>query len=296
MQIKVMLRQWDKLPEFMKNTEVRRYYDILEKKKLSLFVKRLFDIVTSAIFLILLSPVFLILSIIIRLDSKGSVLFKQTRVTQYGRHFTIFKFRTMVKNAEKIGSQVTRSDDVRITRIGRSLRKYRLDEIPQLLNIIKGDMSFVGTRPEVVKYVELYTDEMLATLLLPAGVTSNASIEYKDEESILKVADNLDGVYEVDDTGATGATGDATGDATGAAATATTTAAATATATAAADVDVVYMNLVLPDKMKFNLGDIERFSFMGNIKTMLRTVYALVKKDADADTDVVKTRSVSSEN
>jgi lipopolysaccharide/colanic/teichoic acid biosynthesis glycosyltransferase len=280
----------------MKNTEVRRYYDILEKKKLSLFVKRLFDIVTSAIFLILLSPVFLILSIIIRLDSKGSVLFKQTRVTQYGRHFTIFKFRTMVKNAEKIGSQVTRSDDVRITRIGRSLRKYRLDEIPQLLNIIKGDMSFVGTRPEVVKYVELYTDEMLATLLLPAGVTSNASIEYKDEESILKVADNLDGVYEVDDTGATGATGDATGDATGAAATATTTAAATATATAAADVDVVYMNLVLPDKMKFNLGDIERFSFMGNIKTMLRTVYALVKKDADADTDVVKTRSVSSEN
>lgn len=191
----VMLKKWDDLPSFMQNDSVREYYDILYKKRAGFLLKRIFDIVASVIALIILSPVFLVLSILIKADSKGSVIFRQTRVTQYGRQFRILKFRTMVNDAEKIGSQVTTSNDVRVTRVGRIIRKYRLDEIPQLLNIIKGDMSFVGTRPEVVKYVKRYTDEMNATLLLPAGVTSTASIEYKDEERILNAADDVEEVY-----------------------------------------------------------------------------------------------------
>lgn len=190
-----MLKKWDDLPASMQNDSVRKYYDILGKKRFSLLAKRIFDIVTAFIMLIILSPAFLVLSIIIKADSRGPVFFRQTRVTQYGRHFRIFKFRTMVNDAEKKGSQITISNDERVTRAGRFLRKYRLDEIPQLINIIKGDMSFVGTRPEVVKYVEKYTDEMKATLLLPAGVTSSASIEYRNEEQILKTAVDVDEVY-----------------------------------------------------------------------------------------------------
>lgn len=190
-----MLKKWNDLPAFMQNDNVRKYYDALVKKGASLLFKQIFDIVVAVITLLILSPVFLVLSILIKADSKGPVIFKQTRVTQHGKQFKILKFRTMVNNADKIGSQVTTSNDARITRIGRVIRKYRLDEIPQLLNIIKGDMSFVGTRPEVVKYVEKYTDEMKATLLLPAGVTSSASIEYKDEERILNSVDDVDEVY-----------------------------------------------------------------------------------------------------
>lgn len=189
------LKKWEDLPLFMQNESVKRYYDILQKKKISLLVKRLFDIIVALIALVLLSPLFIILSIIIKADSKGPVLFKQIRVSQYGKHFKILKFRTMVNNAEKIGNQVTSSNDNRVTKAGRALRKYRLDEIPQLINIITGDMSFVGTRPEVIKYIGKYTDEMVATLLLPAGVTSNASIEYKDEGNILNAADDIDAIY-----------------------------------------------------------------------------------------------------
>lgn len=191
----MILRKWDDIPLFMKNESVRKYYDLLQNKRFSLCAKRIFDVVVSFILLILLSPVFIILSILIMIDSRGPVLFRQTRVTQYGRHFKILKFRTMVNNAETIGTQVTVSNDARITRVGRYIRKCRLDEIPQLINIIKGEMSFVGTRPEVVKYVEKYSDEMMATLLLPAGVTSNASIEYRDEEKILDIAEDIDEVY-----------------------------------------------------------------------------------------------------
>lgn len=190
-----MLKKWDDLPASMQNDSVRKYYDILGKKRFSLLAKRIFDIVTAFIMLIILSPAFLVLSIIIKADSRGPVFFRQTRVTQYGRHFRIFKFRTMVNDAEKKGSQITISNDERVTRAGRFLRKYRLDEIPQLINIIKGDMSFVGTRPEVVKYVEKYTDEMKATLLLPAGVTSLASIYYKDEAKLLDSAKDVDRIY-----------------------------------------------------------------------------------------------------
>lgn len=191
----MIMKKWDSLPESMKTDEVKPYYLALKKKTGSLIVKRLFDITVSLILLILLSPVFLVISIMIKTDSKGPVMFRQVRVTQYGKTFRIFKFRTMVTDAEKLGTQVTVDNDSRITKTGNRLRKCRLDEIPQLLNILNGEMSFVGTRPEVEKYVNCYTPEMMATLLLPAGVTSTASIAYKDEDRLLKDAVSPDDVY-----------------------------------------------------------------------------------------------------
>lgn len=191
----MIMKKWDSLPDVMKTDEVKPYYLALKKKTGSLIVKRLFDITVSLILLILLSPVFLVISIMIKTDSKGPVMFRQVRVTQYGKTFRIFKFRTMVTDAEKLGTQVTVDNDSRITKTGNRLRKCRLDEIPQLLNILKGEMSFVGTRPEVEKYVNCYTPEMMATLLLPAGVTSTASIAYKDEDRLLKDAVSPDDVY-----------------------------------------------------------------------------------------------------
>ena len=191
----MLLRKWEDLPDTMKNDNVRKYYDILKNRQRSLIFKRIFDLITAIILLVILSPILFILSIAIKLDSTGPVMFKQIRVTQYGRQFRIFKFRTMVNNADKIGTQVTVDNDVRVTKIGKILRKIRLDEIPQLFNIISGDMSFVGTRPEVVKYIEQYSDEMMATLLLPAGVTSEASIQFKDEERLLSNAENVDEAY-----------------------------------------------------------------------------------------------------
>ena len=181
----MLLRKWDDIPEFMRNDKVKKYYDILIKKRFSLMLKRFFDIIMSLLLLIVLSPAFLILAIWIKVDSQGTVFYRQERITQYGRTFRIFKFRTMVSNADKIGTLVTTQNDSRITRVGEKIRKCRLDEIPQLINILKGDMSFVGTRPEVQKYVDAYTDEMKATLLLPAGVTSLASLKYRDEDEII---------------------------------------------------------------------------------------------------------------
>lgn len=227
-----MLKNWNKLPEYMRTDEVRPYYDLLQRKKLSLFFKRVFDIIVSLIMIILCSPILLIISILIVKDSKGGVFYRQERVTQYGRVFRIFKFRTMVKNADQIGTQVTVSNDSRITKIGSKLRNCRLDELPQLFNIFLGDMTFVGTRPESVHYVKSYTNEMYATLLLPAGVTSEASIEYKDEADLLDQAD---------------------------------------------DVDSVYINEVLPEKMKYNLNSIKEFSFFKEIATMFRTVFAVLR-------------------
>lgn len=227
-----MLKNWNELPEYMRTDEVRPYYDLLQKKRLSLFLKRVFDIVVSLIMIILCSPILLIISILIVKDSKGGVFYRQERVTQYGRVFRIFKFRTMVQNADQIGTQVTVSNDSRITKIGSKLRNCRLDELPQLFNIFIGDMTFVGTRPESVHYVKSYTNEMYATLLLPAGVTSEASIQYKDEADLLDQAD---------------------------------------------DVDSVYINEVLPEKMKYNLNSIKEFSFFKEIATMFRTVFAVVR-------------------
>lgn len=180
-----MICSWEKLPHFMRTEEVRPYYEILRRRRISLMVKRTFDFVMSSVLLVLLSPLFLILSIWIHLDSPGPVFYRQERITQHGRTFRIYKFRTMVQNADKIGSLVTVGGDSRITKVGQKLRGCRLDEIPQLINIWKGEMTFVGTRPEVAKYVKWYTKEMYATLLLPAGVTSEASIEFKDEDRIL---------------------------------------------------------------------------------------------------------------
>lgn len=227
-----MLKNWNELPEYMRTDEVRPYYDLLQKKKISLFFKRVFDIVVSLIMIILCSPILLIISILIVKDSKGGVFYRQERVTQYGRVFRIFKFRTMVQNADQIGTQVTVSNDSRITKIGSKLRNCRLDELPQLFNIFLGDMTFVGTRPESVHYVESYSNEMYATLLLPAGVTSEASIEYKDEADLLDQAN---------------------------------------------DVDSVYINEVLPEKMKYNLNSIKEFSFFKEIATMFRTVFAVLR-------------------
>lgn len=186
---------WEKLPPQMQTEAVKPYYEILQKKQIGLIFKRLFDIVVSLIMLLILSPVFLVLAIAIKLDSKGPVFYRQVRVTQYGKEFRIFKFRTMVNNADKIGSQVTVGGDSRITRVGKVIRECRLDEIGQLLNILGGSMTFVGTRPEVPKYVEKYTPEMWATLLLPAGVTSEASIRYKDEAALLDAAEDVDATY-----------------------------------------------------------------------------------------------------
>ena len=186
---------WEKLPPQMQTEAVKPYYEILQKKQISLIFKRLFDIVVSIIMLLILSPVFLILAIAIKLDTEGPVFYRQVRVTQYGKEFRIFKFRTMVNNADKIGSQVTVGGDSRITRVGKVIRECRLDEIGQLLNILGGSMTFVGTRPEVPKYVEKYTSEMWATLLLPAGVTSEASIRYKDEAALLDAAEDVDATY-----------------------------------------------------------------------------------------------------
>lgn len=186
--------EWDQLPQEMQTEEVRKYYDILKKKKASLFFKRAFDLVMSVIALIILSPVYLVLAIAIKIDSSGPVFYRQERVTQYGKRFYIHKFRTMVQNADK-GSKVTINNDDRVTRVGRVIRDCRLDEIAQLIDVIKGTLTLVGVRPEIPKFVAEYTDEMTATLLLPAGVTSLASIYYKDEAKLLDGVDDVDKYY-----------------------------------------------------------------------------------------------------
>ena len=186
--------KWEQLPPEMQTEEVRKYYDILKTKKVALFFKRVFDLCAASVLLVLASPVFLALAIAIKLDSPGPVFFRQERVTQYGRRFRIHKFRTMVQNADK-GSQVTVSNDSRITRVGHIIRNCRLDEVAQLIDVIAGDVTLVGVRPESPRYVAAYTPEMMATLLLPAGVTNLTSILYKDEARLLDGAEDTDKVY-----------------------------------------------------------------------------------------------------
>lgn len=188
------LVKWEELPLEMQNEVVQKYYKILAKRKGSLLVKRIFDIFCSLILLVVLSPVFLILAIVVKMDSPGPVFYRQERVTQYGKRFRIHKFRTMIQNADN-GSQVTVSNDDRVTRTGRFLRKYRLDEIAQLFDTLNGNLTLVGTRPENPYFVAAYSDEMMATLLLPAGVTSLASIYYKNEADLLSGAEDTDKVY-----------------------------------------------------------------------------------------------------
>ena len=191
----MIVPDWNKLSANMQTKTIAPYYEYLNSKKVSLILKRIFDVIFALLLLIILSPIFLILSIAIKIDSPGPVFFRQVRVTQYGKEFRIFKFRTMVIDAEKKGTQITAEQDSRITKIGNLIRKTRLDEIPQLINVLFGTMTFVGTRPEVPKYVEQYSDEMLATLLLPAGVTSEASVFFKDEAKIIGNSRNIEKTY-----------------------------------------------------------------------------------------------------
>ena len=226
--------EWEKLPKYMQVPEVRPYYDVLNKKRFQLKLKRTFDFTVALIMLIVLAIPMIAIAVWIKLDSEGPVLYRQERVTTYGRKFRIHKFRTMVSNADKIGTAVTVGNDSRITKVGSKLRHLRLDELPQLIDVLNGDMSFVGTRPEAVKYVKKYKPEFRATLLMPAGITSEASIRYKDEDKLLDSAD---------------------------------------------DVDKVYVEQVLPGKMKWNLESLRRFRFLREILTMVRTVFAVLGKD-----------------
>lgn len=191
----MLLKSWEKLPDMLRIDEVRPYYDTLRRKSVSLLLKRAVDVVCSLLMLCLLSPLFAVLALAVKLDSPGPVFFRQTRITQYGRTFRIFKFRTMVSDADRRGGAVTLLSDARITRVGARIRHLRLDEIPQLINVLFGQMSFVGTRPEVLDYVRRYSPEMRATLLLPAGITSTASVEFRDEDTLLQAAEQADEVY-----------------------------------------------------------------------------------------------------
>lgn len=215
---------------------VKKYRENIKKKKVSLFLKLFFDKVLALLLLIPLSPIILGIAIWIKLDSEGPVFYRQERITTYGRTFRIFKFRTMVKDADKMGAAVTQRNDPRISKVGCKLRKVRLDELPQLINVLIGDMCFVGVRPEVAKYVNRYTDEMNATLLLPAGITSPASIEYKDEDEVIEKYKG-----------------------------------------SGRSIDDIYVEEILPDKMKYNLKYIKEFSVINDIKIMIRTALAVIK-------------------
>ncbi len=229
-----MLRKWEDLPEFMREPEVRPYWEALWKRRGQLIIKRAFDVLGGLLLFVVIAVPMAVIAIWIKLDSKGPVMYRQERVTTYGRHFHIHKFRTMVNNADRIGSTVTVDNDSRITRAGAKLRRLRLDELPQVFDVLSGDMSFVGTRPEAVKYVEQYKSEFKATLLMPAGITSEASIRYKDEDKLL---------------------------------------------TGAIDVDKVYMEQVLPAKMKWNLESVLEFHLFRELLTMFRTIAAVMGKD-----------------
>lgn len=228
----MLLRKWSDLPEYLKNDKVKVYYNILNNKKIDLFFKALLDKIISFILLIILFVPMLLIAIIIKIDSKGSVFYRQERVTQYGKLFKIHKFRTIVENAEIIGSQITIDNDKRITRVGTILRKLRLDELPQLIDVLCGNMTFVGTRSEVPKYVDKYTDEMYATLLLPAGKTSEASIMFKDGANLLKDVK---------------------------------------------DVDNIYLNDILINKMKYNLESLKKFNFINDLSIMCRTMLSFLE-------------------
>ncbi|MCR5803812.1 MAG: sugar transferase [Clostridia bacterium] len=190
-----MLRQWDRLPTYMKTPEVRPYWEELYNKRIYFVLKRFFDVILALFLLVIFLIPMIVISILIKLDSPGTIFYRQERVTTYGEHFRIHKFRTMVMNAETMGTSVTIEDDNRVTSIGEKLRRFRLDEIPQIFDVLEGSMSFVGTRPEAVKYVEKYKPEYNATLLLPAGITSEASIRFKDEDKLLSSECDADEVY-----------------------------------------------------------------------------------------------------
>lgn len=231
-----MIPKWNELPVFIQNDRVKPYYESLKRKESALRVKRGMDFLLALVLVVILSPVLAALAVWIKVDSKGAVFYRQERITRYGKPYRIFKFRTMVADADKKGPLVTGKADSRITRAGSFLRKCRLDELPQLFNVLTGDMSFVGTRPEVARYVEQYSEEMTATLLLPAGITSRTSILFKDEDVLME--------KYLKETGKT--------------------------------VDEVYVEYILPRKMRYNLQYLRKFSFWGDIRIMLETVLAVI--------------------
>jgi lipopolysaccharide/colanic/teichoic acid biosynthesis glycosyltransferase len=227
----MVLAEWENLPSFMCTKEVRACYDFLACKKRTLILKRVFDFLFSAILIFVLFPLMLTIAATIKFDSKGPVFFRQERITAFGKKFRIFKFRTMFVHEN--GAPLTLGNDVRITRIGRFLRKYRLDEIPQLFNILKGEMSFVGARPEIPEYVTHYTPEIITTLLMPAGITGYASINFKDENKLLGKGK---------------------------------------------DYEKIYIEKILPEKAKYNLDYIKKFSFWGDIKIIVRTFLSMIQQ------------------
>lgn len=229
----MMIRKWNDLPAAMRSEAVRPYYDALCGKKASLLLKRVFDLALSAVLLLILSPVFLLAAAVIKLDSPGPVFFRQARITAYGKQFRIFKFRTMVRDAPQRGPAVTVAHDPRITRAGKYLRRFHLDEMCQLIDVFRGVMSFVGVRPEVPKYVAAYTPEMRATLLLPAGITSRASLLFREEAALLNGAENA---------------------------------------------EQVYLEKILPAKMKYNLDDLLAFSLRRDIRVLFQTLHAVFFK------------------
>lgn len=225
----MILLPFERLPEEFRNDAVKKYYDILDKKRLSLVMKRVMDIVLSLLMIVVLILPMAVIAVIIKATGRGPILYKQERVTTYNRRFMIWKFRTMTVGADHEGALVTSAHDSRITGVGATLRKFRLDELPQVFHVLSGKMSFVGTRPEVVKYVERYTPEMMATLLMPAGITSLASIQFKDEDAMIGDVTNPD------------------------------------------EVDRIYVEEILPKKMKYNLRYIHRFGFCRDIYLMFST-------------------------
>ncbi len=231
-----MLRKWEDLPATMQTPEVRPYWEALYQKRGQLALKRVFDFVMALFLLLILALPMAVIALVIKCTSPGPVFYRQERVTAYGHVFRIHKFRTMVTGADRLGSAVTVKNDSRITKAGAFLRRFRLDELPQVFDLFSGNMSIVGTRPEAVKYVERYQPVFYATLLMPAGITSEASIRYKDEARLLESAD---------------------------------------------DVDRVYVEQVLPGKMRWNLESLEHFSCAKDISTMFRTVKAVFGRGSD---------------
>ena len=226
------MKAYNKLPPSFRCAEVKKYYEILRQKSAMLFFKRVLDLLLAVLLLIILLIPIAVISVVVKCTSSGPVFFRQERVTTYGKHFKILKFRTMVQNAESMGAAVTTDNDSRVTKVGRVLRKYRLDELPQIFNVLSGNMTIVGARPEVPQYVDRYEKEYYATLLMPAGITSLASILYKDEEKLLGQSD---------------------------------------------DTDKVYIEQILPEKMKYNLQYVKDFSFLTDIKLMVRTVVEMIR-------------------
>lgn len=222
---------FNKLPDNMGDPVIREYGRMLHCRRASLVCKRIFDVVISFLILLLLSPILLLLAAAIKLDSKGPVFYRQVRVGRYNRDFKILKFRTMVQDADRIGPALTVGGDSRITRVGRLIRKYRLDEFSQLLNVLGGSMSLVGPRPEIRRYVDVYTPEYLATLLIRPGITAPSSIVFKDEDKLLTSGENP---------------------------------------------DTIYIEKILPPKMKLNLDYMKHISVWGDIKIIFQTLVAVI--------------------